>query len=436
MRICSHRRAPLSLIGLFLCSFALASLAPAGQSGSAQIKEVLATGSSRFSSNAIVQALGLKVGDTVTRDDMQRAADALAQLGPFLSVQYRYTSVEQGVKIEYQVKDAPGLPVWFDNFPWFTDDELIAELKKSNPLFDGTLPQGGTLLSQVAQSLEKFLEQHGIFGSVSYDMTAIGTDSHQVIEFKLEGAGAQIEHVQFSDPLAQNDRAILDRLSDVVGKPYSRSELESFDLEQVRPEYLAHGFLNVKFPEAKPVFPPGAEKSSATKVDVLLTIDPGVPYSWGAVTWMGSTAIPTAQLDALVDLKPGEVADGMLIEALWQKVRSAYERMGYLDMALQPSAQFDDAAKKVSYSAAIQEGPQYHMGQLVLTGLSVEGERRIRGAWSIAPGAVFNESIYQDFLDNGIKRAFYGFPAHYEKIGRFLQKDPKAGKVDVLIDFQ
>ena len=88
------------------------------------------------------------------------------------------------------------------------------------------------------------------------------------------------------------------------------------------------------------------------------------------------------------------------------------------------------------YRVTIQEGPQYHMGNLVLTGLSLEGERRIRTAFPIAAGAVFNKDMYENFLATGIKAAFAGLPVHYEKIGRFLQEDQKNATVDVMLDFQ
>ena len=123
-------------------------------------------------------------------------------------------------------------------------------------------------------------------------------------------------------------------------------------------------------------------------------------------------------------------------QAAWQAVRDAYTRRGYLDVKLTAAPKFDDDAKRVTYTAAITEGPQYSMGKLVLSGLSIEGERRIRAAWKIAPGAIFDQSVYQEFLDRGIREAFAGLPFHYEKIGRFLQRDPKTATVDVLLDFQ
>ncbi len=76
------------------------------------------------------------------------------------------------------------------------------------------------------------------------------------------------------------------------------------------------------------------------------------------------------------------------------------------------------------------------MGNLVLTGLSLDGEKRIRSAWKIAPGSVFDKNVFDQFVDTGIKQAFAGSPFRYEKIGRFLQQNPQEAKVDVMLDFQ
>jgi outer membrane protein assembly factor BamA len=105
-------------------------------------------------------------------------------------------------------------------------------------------------------------------------------------------------------------------------------------------------------------------------------------------------------------------------------------------VTLLPAPHFDEGANTVSYAVRITEGPQYHMGKLVLTGLSTEGEKRIRAAWKIPTGAVFSRAVYDEFISSGIREAFSGMPFHYEKIGRFLQEDPKSATVDVLIDFQ
>jgi outer membrane protein assembly factor BamA len=406
------------------------------QAGTAHLVSVTATGSVRFRSEQIAPATGLKIGDTVTREDLQRAADRLAQLGPFAKVGYRFSSIETGVKAEYQVTDSPGVPVTFDNFPWLTDDELVAELKSTVFLFDGTAPEHGAILDEMSSALEKLLARRGVLVNVKYGIAAAPPDSHDVVQFNVDGAGLNVKSVIFLDALAKNDPGIKDRLPDLFNKPFSRSVIELFEVEQIRPVYFSHGFLRVQFPPSIAHLAANSTSRDPNPVDVLAPIIPGIAYTWGGVTWVGSTPVAPVDLDKLVLLRPGEIADGITIQGIWEKVRVAYGKLGFLDLVLDPTSRFDDAEKRVTYTCLLSPGTQYHMGKLVLTGLSLEGERRIRAAWKIPPGSVFNETAYEEFLDIGVRAAFSGFPAHYEKIGRFPQKDPKTATVDVLLDFQ
>jgi len=328
--------------------------------------------------------------------------------------------------------------VWFDNFPGFTDADLIAKIKAAVPLFDGTAPAHGSILDQIAMALENALAARGEYASVSHTLKMAPGGDRQIQEFRAEGATPNVARVDFSDALAQSDRGIQQRLADLVGKPYSRSAVELFEFEQVRPAYLSRGFLHVQFgtPEAKLAEASGNSDSHVGGVIVVAPIIPGAVYAWGGAVWAGNSAVYSLDLSALVPLKTGDPANGMKIESIWESVREIYEQRGYLDVDVKAKPVFDEGAKRIFYGVTITEGLQYHMGELVLTGLSLEGERRIRAAWSIPAGAVFDESAYEEFLSRGIKRAFMGMPFTYEKIGRFLQEDPKTGKVDVMLDFQ
>jgi len=380
--------------------------------------------------------VGLHTGASVDRQDLQVTADHLAKLGLFASVQYRYTTAASGVEVEYQVTDAPELPVTFDNFPWFTDQEMIEAIKSSVPLFDDMAPSGGAILEDISSSLEKLLSTKGVHASVSHLLTIRGADSQQVQQFSVDGADLNVGRIEFSDALASSDRGVQDLLLDLIGKPFSRSAIEIFELEQVRPVYFLRGFLRVRFGEPRAQLADSSKTSPLGQVLVVAPIDSGPAYTWNGVTWKGDYTIPPDALDDLVKLKTGDLADGTKIEGAWQAVRGLYGERGYLDAKVTVAPTFDDAAKRVSYAVSIDEGPQYHMGNLVLTGLSLDGERRIRAAWKLSPGAIFDKSVYDEFLDIGIKQAFTGLPYHYDKIGRFLREDAKDSKVDILLDFQ
>ena len=405
----------------------------APQGGASHLASMTVSGSTRFRSEDVAAAVGLRLGAEVTRDDLQKAANTLAQLGVFSSVQYRFGSTDKGLDVQFRVADAPAVPVTFDNFPWFSDAELSAAVKSSVPLFDGTAPTGGTLLDAIADALATLLARRGIQATVSHNLLPAPISGEQVQEFASDGASVNVAAVEFSDALARGDRAVQTRVPDIVGKPFSRRAIELFEFEQVRPVYLAHGFLRVRFGVPVPKAPATAGSGQVT---VVTPIESGPAYTWGGASWSGNSALASAELAALVPLKSGDLADGMKIEGAWEAARDAYARRGYLDADVNATARFDEAAKSVHYAVAVTEGPQYRMGKLVLTGLSVEGDRRIRAAWKIPAGAVFDKHVFDEFLDTGVKAALMGLPFHYERLGRYLEKDAQSGTVDVMLDFQ
>jgi outer membrane protein assembly factor BamA len=426
-RLQLHAPAAICFVSIVFALFPACAGAQS-QEATSRLDSVEVTGSSRFSSSQLVPATGLQVGTQVSRDDLQKAANALVQLGPFTTVNYRFSSGDAGVRVEYQVTDGPEIPISFDNFPGFTDDELKTAIKSAGVLFDGEAPPHGAILDAMSDALAKLIATRGMNFTVSHALIT-QPSGDKVVQFHIEGDAIRIASIDFSDPLAQGDRGIHTRLADIVGQPFSRSAIELFEFEQVRPVYLAHAFLQVRFDPPQAKFVNGA-------VDVVAHIDPGRAFTWGGATWSGNSAVGVLDLDTAIPLHAGDPANGMKIEAGWEAARALYMQHGYLDVDLKPVSRFDDATAKVNYSVSITEGPQYHMGKLVLSGLSIDGESRARDAWRIPAGAVFDNSMYEDFLSNGIKQAFAGFPFHYEKIGRFLQKDPATHTVDVLLDFQ
>jgi hypothetical protein len=171
--------------------------------------------------------------------------------------------------------------------------------------------------------------------------------------------------LNFQIPLRSTTRRF-SRYFAIIGKPFSRSAIELFEFEQVRPIYLTHAFLRVKFAPPTARFEGDPTKPLPDKVLVLAPIEPGPAYTWGGVEWTGNSVIPTAELDKFVELKPGEVADGVRMEAGWNRVTDAYGTQGYLDAKLSPTPHYDDKAARVSYVVPISEGPQYRMGRSFL----------------------------------------------------------------------
>jgi outer membrane protein assembly factor BamA len=88
---------------------------------------------------------------------------------------------------------------------------------------------------------------------------------------------------------------------------------------------------------------------------------------------------------------------------------------------------------------SIQEGAQYHLGKMVLTGISPAAERKLRAAWPIAAGDIFDKAKFEELLaklQTHQEQVFGELPLHYENVGHWLETDANKGTVDVFLDFK
>ena len=435
----SRRIALLAVAALLAsaCPLVYAQSAPSSDS-QAKLLSVDATGSHLYSSAQVLAVSGMQLGSPVSHDTIQAGADRLAASGLFASVRYRYSTDTGGLHVTFDIQDAPTFPVLFDNFPWFSDDDLSKAITQAGIPFQGSVPAAGSYLDSIAKALEQTLAANKIQGAVSHQLTDLPGTDQKMVRFIVSGADVTIHAVSFTDSLASTDRSVGNYIPDLVGKPFSRQTIERFDFEHLRPIYFSRGYLRAHFGTAQ-VHPPDHQGFINKTVDITIPIEPGSIYTWAGADWTGNHAYTKEDLDTLVKVEgllPGQPADGMKIFELWQNVQSPYGHRGYLDAQIQEQEAFDEANHRAAYHVTISEGPQYHMGDLVLTGLSPESEHRLRGAWRIPKGQVFDETYYESFLNEGIPDLFKGTPTAQDKIGRYLQKNPAAGSVDVMIDFQ
>lgn len=430
------RQPAIRQILFLLCAFLSAAPLCAQTAKLSQVKVI---GSSKFSEAQIAAASGLIAGQAVSKDDIQAAANRLAELGPFSNVRYRFTSQADTVTVEFTLGDAPTVPVLFDNFALFSDDELIQSLKSTVGLFDGTAPEQGTILDAITESLQHFLAQHGITAVVEHAYLAGPGDSGMIQRFEMKGVpGLKVSAVQFGDALATESRKLAEPMRDIIGKPFSRFAAGIFANEHVRPLYLERGHLRVQFGTPQARFTGNPNQPLPDTVTVFLPITPGPAYRWGGVTWSGNTVfIPQALVDFL-GFAPDELASGLKLEAGWERVKKEYAKHGYLDAAIDAESTLDDSAARVHYRAKISEGVQYRMGQMVITGLSVTAERLLIAGWRIPAGEVFDKSYFDDFLENQIKgkKLFGEHVVNFERVGELLQTNPQKKTVDVLLDFK
>jgi outer membrane protein assembly factor BamA len=409
------------------------------ETAKAKVSKLRLAGLRTLPQDQILLESGLKPGDLAGREDLQAAADRLARLGIFSKITFEYRTQADGITVNFQVEEAPRVPVFFDNVPWFTDAELTEAIRKTIPFYEGTAPEGGSVLDRIAEAVRRFLESHQLRVAVEHELIANPLGDGTVQEFRISGASLRIARIDFSDPLAASSRALQVYISELLGKPYSRLTIELFLSEQVKPVYLQKGYVRVKLGPPEIRLTENPARPLPEMLPVYVPVAPGAVYHWQGAQWSGNSSLTTAQLNDSFALKSGEVANGQAIEAAFERVREEYGRRGYLEAQVDPQPSYEDQAHTLSYRVSVTEGLQYRYGDLVLTGASLAAEKLIRASWPIPRGEIFDKLKFEAFLarlqEHG-GEVFGELAVHYTEIGHWLRTDPQKKTVDVLLDFK
>ena len=295
-------------------------------------------------------------------------------------------------------------------------------------------------MDRSADALRQLLGLHQLNVAVEHEYIGNPVGEGMIQEFHITGAELKVSKVEFGDTLATASRAIQIHVSEnVLGKPYSRMMIDLFLSEQVRPVYAQKGYLRARIGPPEIRLSADPTKPLSSSVPVFVPISSGAIFRWRGVEWSGNTALTTDQLNAALGMKTGAVADGTAIQAGFDRTQEEYGRRGYLDAVVHPQPEFDDQAGTVSYRVPITEGVQYRYNDFVITGASLAAEKKIRAAWTVAQGEVFDKIKFEDLLAKlqARKEEIFGdLPVHYDEVGHWLRTDAQKRTVDVLLDFK
>jgi outer membrane protein insertion porin family len=424
---------------LAFAGLAQASSLCAQDGATAPLRQVRADGEHGLKEEQIVAITGLAPGNPVGKTDLQAAADRLVATGLFAKVDYNFQSKADGVYVTFHVEENAFLPVYFDNVPWFADSELHDAIRKKLSFYSGTLPASGGTVEDAAAAIKDLLAERGMSVEVQHQVYGNPVGEGDVQEFHIEGPELRIAKLEFGDPALMENKAVRVHIGEIQGKSYSRVAIDLFLAEQIRPIYLAQGYLRVKLGPPEVRLTGNPNQKLPEQIPVFVPIDKGQVYRWKGATWSGNSLLSTITLDGLLGLKSGDVADGVKIEGAWDRVREEYGRRGCLDVKVTPTVSYDDPEHTASYTVTISEGSEFKLGKIVVTGLSVAAERRLRDNFPIVTGTLFDKTKFEALLlnlESHKDRVFGDIPLHYETVGHWLQPDAANKSVDVLLDFK
>jgi outer membrane protein assembly factor BamA len=375
---------------------------PADQAQNAasyRLAAVQVTGASRYSRDDVARLSGLNAGQPVTIAQVNSAAQRLAATGLFKAVKYRYVNVGERMTAVFEIEEADWtVPVIFDNFVWFKDEEIVDAVKRDVPTFDGTLPPAEGVPDLVLRSLQTLLDAKRIPGRAAFQPHTDLKEKKLSYLFKVENPAPTLCALAFTGVSAAPERELVNASRSAIGGEYSRTILTGMSAGTLLDVFHRRGHWRASF--APPI--PALDSRECVGVSAALAVNEGSVYAFAKSAWTGNRVLDAAALDALLAMKPGEVADSYKIEAGLVQIRRAYAKNGYLMATTSSAPRLDDTSKRAEFEMKVEEGPQFTMGSLEFAGLAEADVNRLRKNWKLPAGVPYDSTYANLYVTNEV----------------------------------
>jgi len=396
----------LSCALLILSQLMPGATAALAQQPGAKLGKVEFEGTKHLTNAQLLAASGLEIGQPINVAALDAAGQRLLDSGLLKKLSYRLRTVNNEATVTFKIEEAIGIrhPVIFDNFIWFTDDDLASAVRREVPAFDGTAMDEGTMTDEISKTLQTLLNEHKLAGKVEYMPFAYEGTTKWDHLFTVSGVHMPVCVLHFTGTANVAEERLIKSSKDLMGKDYSRTSTTTFAGIALFPIYRELGQLRAKF--GQPTAKPQTTDTCKDGVEVSIPVEEGVVYSWDSAEWSGNKVFGAKELDETLKMKPGEVANGLKLDQGVDAVRKLYGRKGYLALGLKSIAVFDDQASKVQFRIEVKEGPQYRMGNLIVKGLPDNQTNYLRGKWEMLKGDIYDAGYADEFFKNAFREVF------------------------------
>ncbi|MBA3242346.1 MAG: hypothetical protein H0T60_14040 [Acidobacteria bacterium] len=441
-RTCAARCAP-ALAFILSLAFACSVLAqPQQDARTWHLAQIEFDGLKRVRPEEALAASGLQVGQAVGVNEVDAAANKLMGSGLFKNLSYNVRGTSEKAVVIFKVEEMTStMPVVFDNFYWFTDEELASAVRRKLPSFDGTAPESGGVADTIKLALEELLRERKIKGAVEYTLSAEIRGSGPEHLFTVKGPGLRVCRLEFPGARAVQQELLVQKSGGIFDNDYSRRYVGVFAENSLLPLYHERGYLRASFLQPKVEAVEAGGECEGGGIRLSLPVEEGPVYLWERAEWLGQEALTPQELDAALGMRSNEIANALKVDKGVGLVRRAYGRKGYLTAQATVSPVFDDAGRRVTFRFRVTEGPQYRMGALYIEGLSEQDTNNLRVRWNLMPREVYDEGYLAEFVKKSVAEfvrdaARNARPLKPFKIESSMNADREKMTVDVTLTFK
>jgi outer membrane protein assembly factor BamA len=165
--------------------------------------------------------------------------------------------------------------------------------------------------------------------------------------------------------------------------------------ERIKAQFQDHGYFTATIQklDIKTLDPIASPKP----VRLEAQITEGPHYRLSGIDFIGNHALSSAALRAKFPMKMGDGFRRSKVAAGLIAMQKLYSSLGFLDCTFIPDTK-SDSSSTMKLNIAVEEGPQYRMDKLEVSG-SQEVAGKLQVGWNLEPGAIFNSSYLKTFLE-------------------------------------
>lgn len=307
--------------------------------------DIAISGLQRVTIESLQTALPIRLGQTVSDEQLAESIRALYATGNFSDVQ----ADVNGDRVVFKVVERPTIAeLNFEGNRLIPKDALEQGLKSSG------LVKGGVLKQSTVHAIESELtSQYATQGYYNADITVKQTelDGNRVkldIEF-AEGKRARVVDINvignnhFSDEDLRHEFVVKDGSINPLSRAdrYTQEKLAA-SIEKLRAKYLNAGF--VKFSVDDATLNIDEEKQ---KVFIEVAVTEGEQYQFGKASFAGDVTYPMDELNKLVAFKEGETYSQAKMDETSSAVANKFGDDGYYYAQIRPISRINETTRTV-----------------------------------------------------------------------------------------